>query len=150
MEAEIPGLLAERGRHEYLFLSSICNGLKKRNAIQGLLNSSGVWVQKEEEMQKVTSDYFADIFQSGHARNPDVVLDCVDPVVSDDMNETLCSPFVDMRSIKHCNKCTRLRHQAQTDSLLFFYQKYWIIAGANITSTVLEVLNGGKIQREWN
>ena len=43
----------------------------------------------------MTSSYFKEIFTKDPTLSPDVVLDCIQPKVSMEMNESLCRPYTE-------------------------------------------------------
>lgn len=66
---------------------------KRRNLIKGVRNTEGVWVDSEEEIEKVAVEYFTKLFSSTNPTSFDGALDNFDSRVTSSMNEDLCAPF---------------------------------------------------------
>ena len=116
-----------------------------KNSIVGILNSNDVWCEDKEGIAYIAESYFNNIFSSSspHSSGLDMVLNTMEPKVSPEMNEQLDRRFVaeDVRAA--------VFHMAPSKSpgadgmSALFYQKYWSIAGDEVTTACLGFLNEG-------
>lgn len=120
------------------------------NAILGLFNSAGVWMTKDEEMKAVAVSYYRDILSSTAPGRIEEVLNCVEPCVSEDMNEILSQPFCKDEVVLALKQMTPQKAPGPDGLPALFYQRFWGTVGDDISSAVLEVLNGGVMNDEWN
>lgn len=67
----------KEGDQNTTFFHNFASERKEINSISGLLNSDGVWTDKEEEMKEVARSYFEKILQSS---NPDKIEEVLDGV----------------------------------------------------------------------
>lgn len=76
------------------FHSSASNRLRT-NFINGLFNARGEWCEDDQSMADITLDYFHNLFASSNPSQYDIetIISTFDPVVDEQMNEMLCSPF---------------------------------------------------------
>lgn len=139
------------GDRNTAFFHNSATTRKKINTIEGIRNGNGVWVNKEEEVMEVVRDYFVKSF-SGISQSDQVqeVLAGVEWKVSEDMNDRLTRPF-EREEIGQAMKQMEPQKAPGIDGTpALFYQRYWGLVGNELMDAVMEVLNGGKMDREWN
>ncbi|XP_062007966.1 uncharacterized protein LOC133724996 [Rosa rugosa] len=125
------------------FFHSYAKTRGRKNCIQGITNSEGVWQDSEEGIQHAFLAYFPMLFTSEGHNHMELVLDAVPMRVTDEMNQRLSKPFtrIDIE--------TALKHMSPDKSPgedgfpTRFYQTYWDVIGDEISSTCLKVLNEG-------
>ncbi|GAV69668.1 hypothetical protein CFOL_v3_13169, partial [Cephalotus follicularis] len=61
--------------------------------ISGLRSDSGEWCIEKHQIIKIATDYFSNLFNSQNPSNVDRVLNCLNPVISEEMNEDLNQPY---------------------------------------------------------
>ncbi|XP_075662942.1 uncharacterized protein LOC142632422 [Castanea sativa] len=75
------------------FFHSKASQRRRRNFIQGIKNSEGVWVDEIEDVAEVAVHYFENIFSSGVCDRMDECLNAVNHKMSSDMLHILSSEF---------------------------------------------------------
>ena len=66
---------------------------RKKNHISGIQNAHGQWVEELEEVVKVVTDYFDNLFSAGAADQMEECLNAVPNKVTDNMQEVLLGEF---------------------------------------------------------
>lgn len=63
--------------------------------MKGFFNSNGVWCDKDEDIESIFANYLSDIFTSSNpsCMNLQDVLQCINPIVSDECNHALLKPY---------------------------------------------------------
>ena len=123
---------------------------RKKNHTSGMQNSQGQWVEDLEEVVKVASAYFDNLFSAGAADQMEECLNAVPNKVTDDMQEVLSSEFT-VEEIKVGLFQMGPTKAPGPDSMnAFFYQKFWHIVGDDVVSVVLYFLNNGNMLPEIN
>ncbi|XP_021734035.1 uncharacterized protein LOC110700740 [Chenopodium quinoa] len=64
---------------------------KKKNRIDGLFDLSGEWRTDEGQIRSIISEYFGSLFSTDNPTDFATALEGVERVVSDDMNNVMCS-----------------------------------------------------------
>ena len=75
------------------FFHSKASQRRRRNHIQGIKNSYGVWMEDVEEIAKVAVNYFDSLFNVGTCSQIDECLNTVPHKMTPDMQQTLSSDF---------------------------------------------------------
>ncbi|KAK9691742.1 hypothetical protein RND81_09G216300 [Saponaria officinalis] len=69
------------------------SGRCMRNKITKLMDSNGEWVSDEKGLENLAHNFFNDLFASSNPNNFEVVLGCVEPLVTEEMNVALQRHF---------------------------------------------------------
>jgi len=78
------------------------------------------------------------------------VLDCVEPKVTEAMNDTLCRSYT-MAEVETTLKQMQPHKAPGPDGMNpFFYQRYWEVIGSDVSCAVLSILNGHAIPPTMN
>ena len=75
------------------FFHSKASQRRRRNFVQGITNSEGVWVEKIEEVAEVAVRYFENLFSLGRCDRLEECLNAVNPRFSPDMLNILSNEF---------------------------------------------------------
>ena len=59
-------------------------------------DEQGVMHYGPNEVQKIVVDCFSQLFTGNSELNMEPVLECINPCVTEDMNDKLCSPYLRM------------------------------------------------------
>lgn len=65
----------------------------KKNRIKKLKREDGSWCSEQASMQEMALDYFSSLFLEDVNVDPRDVVNLFDPVITDDMNLSLCKPY---------------------------------------------------------
>lgn len=142
----------QRARSDYLkfgdfntrWFHSIANMRKAMNFIQGLEDVDGVIQPEQEAMEQIAADYFTNLFSSSD------VLSCIEPWVSETMNDVLCAPYTRLE-VDEALKQMHPHKAPSFDGLSsFFFQRFCEIVGDDVSSAVLEILHGHAIRPRPN
>ena len=120
----------------------------KRNFISGL--EDGSWVEEEDRIGELLNDFYSSLFSSSNPTEFDAVLDGVEPRVTREMNESLTRPFV---ASEVQTALAQMKANASTGPDGFpplFCKQYWPKIGAEVSDTVIGVLNTGILPYEFN
>ena len=113
-------------------------------------NSQGQWVEDLEEVIKVASAYFDNLFSAGATDQMEECLNAVPNKVTDDMQEVLSSEFT-IEEIKVGLFQMGPTKAPGPDSMnALFYQKFWHIVGDDVVSVVSNFINNGNMLPEIN
>ena len=123
---------------------------RRRNFIQGVQNSRGVWVDRIEDVAEVAVQYFENLFSSGTCDRVEDCLNAVKHRLSSDMLNILSEEFSadEVKTVLFQIGPTKAPGLNGMNAL--FYQKFWHIVGTNITNAVLDFLNTGVMLLELN
>lgn len=64
---------------------------RARNKVLKIQNMQGNWLEFEEDISRAFTSYFQNLFGKGVVRGQNEVLQCVKPVISDEINMFLIS-----------------------------------------------------------
>ena len=94
--------------------------------------------------------YFDNLFTAANLLDMDDVLSCVETKVTQEINATLCRPYVGTE-VEMALKGMHPHKPPGPDGFnAFFYQKYWHVVGKVVMEAVLSVLNGGTSPESTN
>lgn len=65
----------------------------RRNNIQKLRREDGTWCSVPSYMERMATSYFKEVYTKNPTLTPEVVLECINPKVTDGMNGSLCAVF---------------------------------------------------------
>lgn len=66
-----------------------------KKIIQYLRKDDGSWCTVPSDMERMAASYFKEVYTKDPTLSPDVVLNCIMPKVTDDMNGILCAPYTE-------------------------------------------------------
>ena len=98
---------------------------RQKNQIEGLMDETGVWRTGEQQIGRITEEYFQKIFSTSCPTNVDEVLTAVDRVVSEEMNQELLRPFSGEEVRNACFQMHPSKSLGPDGMSPFFLQKYW-------------------------
>ncbi|KAJ8426244.1 hypothetical protein Cgig2_018529 [Carnegiea gigantea] len=125
------------------------DSMRPKNHINGMLDETNVLCNESEEIDQIMCNYFAGLFSTTSNLDMLEVLDCVEPRVTDAMNDILCRLY-SIEEVKIALKSIH-PHKGPTPNGMntFFYQRHWDIVGPDIP-TVLAIFNGNTIPPNMN
>ena len=123
---------------------------RRRNYIKGIRNSHGQWVEDLEEVVRVASTYFDNLFHAGVEDQMEECLNTVQCMVTDDMREFLSSEFIAEEVKVALFQMGPTKAPGPDGMNALFYQKFWHIVGNSIVLAVLDFLNNGNMLPDIN
>jgi hypothetical protein len=66
-----------------------------KNKIRKLQKVDGSWCDNPRELQDMAQQYFADLSSVDREVSPDLILNLIEPKVTQDMNEVQCRAFTE-------------------------------------------------------
>ncbi|GMJ05748.1 hypothetical protein HRI_004244000 [Hibiscus trionum] len=114
---------------------------KKKNTISKLQNDDGVWLSEDTDMIDLAASYFQKLFTSSDVVDDRRLLDCVQPVVTGEMNSRLTSPFTREEIDTALRSMAPLKASGLDGYPALFYQRYWSIVGGEVSDYCLQILN---------
>ena len=122
----------------------------RSNRIHGITNSSGRWVQNQDEVADSFIEFYQELFDSS---NPVLGVEDLDPlpcIVSDDMNSKLSQEFMDWKVQAALKQMAPLKAPGSNGMPPLFYQNYWELVGDDVTKTILSYLNSASLPHPLN
>lgn len=108
----------------------------------GLEDGSGRWVSQPAEMLQVASKHFSDLFTASEAEGDNRLLGLVEQQISNSMNAELIRPFTEDEIGQVVKSMAPLKAPGIDGFPALFYQRFWHIVGANISTYCLAILRG--------
>ena len=87
-------LFLKEGDRNTRYFHSKASQRFRRNRILGLRNGSNVWCLDDSQVKEVATQYYQALFSSSQPTELDVVLEAIQPSVTQEMNDLLIRPFV--------------------------------------------------------
>ena len=132
------------------FFHSKASQRRRRNFIQGIKNQADRWVEEVEEIADVATNYFENIFKAGDCDRLEECLAAVQPKVSTDMRDILSSEYSPEEIKAALFQMGPTKAPGPDGMNALFYQKFWHIVGDDVISAVLDFLNNGIMEPDFN
>jgi hypothetical protein len=131
------------------FFHSAASERRRMNRIKRLRKDDGSVVE-EGAMREVVTNYFTNLFSSNVGTRMEDLLGHDGPRVTQDMNELLCKEFKAEEVKEALESIGDLKAPGMDGMPSVFYKRSWEFVGEEVTSEVLNVLNGGPMPDGWN
>ena len=102
-------LWAREGDRNTKYFHSCATRRHRKNLIESIRDDEGVWRVQQEEIGAVLVDYYKSLFASTDRSVTSSVLECVPPMITDEMNEVLCCKFEESEVTKALNQMAPLK-----------------------------------------
>lgn len=132
------------------FFHAFASERKRRNTIRRLKRDDGSWVDNTDQLKEHISNYFFSLFSSAAGHNNEEILRAVQPRVSEQMNEILCSEYTEEEIKNALDSIGDLKAPGPDGMPAVFFKRFWNIIGNQVTKEVLNVLRGGEMPDGWN
>ena len=118
-----------------------------KNKILGVKDSSGAWINQPEGIVEAFITFYQQLFESS---NPNLGLNSMVKVVTDDMNAQLSQEFMEWEVEVALKRMALLKASGLDGMTPIFYQNYWSLVGNDVTKTILSYLNSTTIPHPLN
>ena len=127
------------------FFHSKATQRRRRNHIQGVKNSDGIWVEEMEEIANVAITYFENLFNPGACDQIDNCLSVVQQKLTPNMQQILSSDFTADEIKAALFQMGPTKAPGPDGMNALFYQKFLHVVGDNVVTAVLDYLNSGSM-----
>lgn len=138
------------GDRNIKFFHATATNRCRKNRIEGLYDSDGIWREDQEEVEDIILKYFKEIYSTTYPVDFGVSLSAVDRRVLEAMNEDL------LREFREEEVWQALKQMYSTKSLgpdcmsSIFYQRYWDVVGPQVVDYALQILRTGVMPNGLN
>ena len=132
------------------FFHCRANQRNKHNYILGLEDDLGHWVEDEDQMGRLASNYFVTMFTTSNPAGFEEILCGLSPTVTAEMNTSLDRPFVAEEVQRALHQMAPLTAPGPDGMSPIFYKSFWHIVGKDVTEVVLHALNSGFVPDSLN
>ena len=122
----------------------------RKNSLQGIRDEAGVWRTRQEEIGEVMVNYFKSLFTALEGIVSTGALDCVPPLIDEEMNGDLCCEFEASEVAIALKQMAPLKAPGPDGMPPLFYQNFWSTVNQDVTSSILSWLNSGTIPTNLN
>ncbi|KAL0006567.1 hypothetical protein SO802_008069 [Lithocarpus litseifolius] len=143
-------LWLKHGDKNTKFFHSKASHRRRRNFIKGIQCTQGNWVDEGEDIAKVATGYFDNLFCAGTCDQMEECLTAVPRKVTPDMQNTRSSEF-SAEEVKLALFQMGLTKAPRPDGMnALFYQRFWHVVGDTVVDAVLDFLNNGHMLLDIN
>lgn len=133
------------------FFHRMASARRRRNRIEKLQNSDGVWVDSQSGLNVVVLDYFGSLFQANtEVSDIESILQCVQPCIKNEDNAYLVSNFSRAEFKIVVSQMHPDKSPVPDGFNPVFYQKFWSIVGEEIFSACTTWLKEGRFPQHLN
>ncbi|KAI5334287.1 hypothetical protein L3X38_024420 [Prunus dulcis] len=123
---------------------------RRQNKIARIKGENGNWEQSQKGVRRAFAEYFKELFTSSGSRDWNSILNCIEPVVTDDMNRDLTRPTT-LEEIKDAAFQMGATKAPGPDGFHgTFYHKYWGIIHNDIQGFTADFFTGQAIPKPLN
>ena len=122
----------------------------QRNKINGVRDGRGHWKHDPKEIANEFLKYFAKLFYISNNCQPELALDTIQSLVTDDMNRSLSEEFIKDEVKMALNQMAPLKSPGPDGMPPLFFQHYWDLVGKDITTSILFFLNLASLPKNLN
>ena len=134
-------LWAAQGDRNTRFFHSKATNKYQKNFIHKLRKSDGQWSANNEEVVDILIQYYKELFTSANPTFPGEVLLTIHTWVSAQMNNKLSVDFKAWEVHEAVKQMAPLKAPGPDGMPPIFFQNFWLLVGAEVTTFVLQFLN---------
>ncbi|KAK9989376.1 hypothetical protein SO802_029615 [Lithocarpus litseifolius] len=123
---------------------------RRKNTIEGLHDSNGVWCTNTGEIATIAEAYYKELFTASADLNMEGVLASMERVVTEEMARNLTQSYTEEEIRVALFQMHPSKSPGPDGMPPFFFQKFWHIVGHDVTAAVLSVLHSGRYLRKMN
>lgn len=121
-----------------------------KNKVSRICNGDGIWLEKEEDIASCFSSFFKDLFKASGGRDFGDVLSCIDCIVNDEDNASLCRPITDLEVKDAVFQLGGMKAPGPDGFSGCFYQHSWDTVSSQMCDLVRVFFNGNVELRDLN
>ena len=122
----------------------------RRNKIDGVRDCGGHCQLNPKEIANEFLKYFSELFSTSSNCQPELALDTIQSLMTEDMNKLLNAEFTEEEVKVALNQMAPLKSPGPDGMPPLFFQHYWDLVGKNITTSVLSFLNSASLPENLN
>ena len=134
-------LWAAQGDYNTQFFHSKATNRYRKNFIHKLRKSDGQWSANNEEVADILIQYYKVLFTSANPTFPKEVLLSIHTRVNAQMNNKLSADFKAWEVHEAVKQMALLKAPGPNGMPPIFFQNFWPLVGAEVTTFVLQFLN---------
>ena len=123
---------------------------RRKNTIEGLHDSNGVWCTNSGEIAAITEAYDKGLFIASTELNMEDVLTSMDSVVTEEMARSLTCSNTEEEVRAALFQMHPSKSPGPDGMSPFFFQKFWHVVGQDVTAAVFSVLHSGRYLHKMN
>ena len=123
---------------------------RRRNTLSVVRLDTGELSSDPELIRTQFMNYYTELFTAAPLEDVDVILEGIEPSVTDEMNLRLTSPFSEHEIDTAMKQMAALKAPEPDGMPPVFYQSYWHVVGSDVSTAVLSCLNSGKLPPSLN
>jgi len=120
------------------------------NFIDSLKNENGVQQTDPSKLRHIVTNLFGNLFLSLGLSHMEEALGCIEPRVSEAMNDWLCAPYTRREVEQALHQMHQHKVPCPDGMNAFFFQRFWHIMGDDLSAVVLAILEGHPIPPSLN
>ncbi len=140
----------KEGDRNTKYFHSRASHRRQRNAISSLTTDAGEIVTNPELIGTQFTDYYQAPFTATPLEDVEVVLDGIQPCVTQGMNQTLTCQFTESEVITTMKQMAPLKAPGPDGMPPIFYQSYWHVVGKDISAAILYCLHSSTLLPSLN
>ncbi|KAL8130357.1 LOW QUALITY PROTEIN: hypothetical protein V2J09_019512 [Rumex salicifolius] len=111
--------------------------LRRRNRIDSLQDADGVWIENQEGIERIATDFFRDLYTIPlEEMNPITIPHGHFPALSDSAWQDIAAPFTDKEIAHAVRQMGALKAPGPDGYQPTFFQKSWEVVGSSMISAV--------------
>ena len=134
-------LWAAQGDRNTRFFHSRATNKHRKNFIYKLRKLDGQWSAYNEEVANILIQYYKELFSSANPTFPEEVLLSIHTRVSTQMDNKLSVDFKAWEVHEAVKQMAPLKAPGPDGMPPIFFQNFWPLVGAEVTTSILQFLN---------
>ena len=145
-------LWARNGDRNTKYFHSRATQRLRRNKVEGIRDSEGIWRDQQHNISVVLVDYFKELFSSCEAVGTQMmdVLSCIPTIIDEEMNSMLSREFSEQEVVDALKQMAPLKAPRPDGMPPLFYQHFWGTVSQDVTASILAWLNSGILPTPLN
>jgi hypothetical protein len=123
---------------------------QRKNKIKKLKDNSGKWVDKQEEIEELTTSFFDDLYTQDTTVLPSDLLDLIHTSVPESTNAELCKEFSDMEISDALFQIGPIKAPGPDGLPAHFFQRNWALLKTEVIKAVKDFFKKGQMPEGIN